>query len=396
MVTITCHGQLPGAYSYHGGNQNSTHSRPLDPVLPALAADPLQASPTINPDPSTPHISHISPLRINSPVPPGVHGDAKIPSGVEVTEITVATTTPCKPIGLDLIPDEPWDEMVECVEHPTQSLGSTCMTTTPPLSPRIPKRKRTVSPSSHPSKPPSDHRRSASCNTRRSAPSSRRSSLHSHSRIPTSTSLTPGSTVPNSPESQRQSLLALHRESCRLFHNPDPQQQQQQQQQPLVVLPSKPLSPPPSTPQSPTRFSSETPASAVHPGRFSHEPTPSRPAAQRAGPPIRAYSMPARPHHLDGVEKNPSTTVIDWTTPSTRRREYEKIDRASSGVRGLWRRVAPRWCRSNEARMPFFEVKDGKANYEGSVRRFRMDIPEEGGSGRKMGGKIKRRLGVRR
>jgi hypothetical protein len=71
------------------------------------------------------------------------------------------------------------------------------------------------------------------------------------------------------------------------------------------------------------------------------------------------------------------TTVIDWTTPSTRRREYEKIDRSSRGVRGMWRRFAPSWCQSGERRTLFFEEgKGGKEMYEGSVRRFRMDVPD--------------------
>lgn len=71
-------------------------------------------------------------------------------------------------------------------------------------------------------------------------------------------------------------------------------------------------------------------------------------------------------------------TVIDWTSPSTRRREYEKIDRSSRGIRGLWRRIAPKWCQPGQERVPFFEEgKDGKGNYEGSVRRFRMDLPDE-------------------
>lgn len=66
---------------------------------------------------------------------------------------------------------------------------------------------------------------------------------------------------------------------------------------------------------------------------------------------------------------------MEWTSPDTRRREYEKIDRASSGVRGLWRRVAPRCFQSRDSRTPFFE--EGKTEREGSVRRFRMDIPED-------------------
>ncbi|OJD11475.1 hypothetical protein AJ78_07763 [Emergomyces pasteurianus Ep9510] len=70
-------------------------------------------------------------------------------------------------------------------------------------------------------------------------------------------------------------------------------------------------------------------------------------------------------------------TVIDWTSPSTRRREYEKIDRSTRGVRGIWRRIAPRWCQPGYSMTPFFEEgKGGKGMYEGSVRRFRMDVPD--------------------
>lgn len=66
---------------------------------------------------------------------------------------------------------------------------------------------------------------------------------------------------------------------------------------------------------------------------------------------------------------------MEWTSPESRRAEYEKIDRAGRGVRGLWRRVAPRWCQTREARTPFFE--EGNTCREGSVRRFRMDLPDE-------------------
>ncbi|MCJ1416160.1 hypothetical protein MMC32_002495 [Xylographa parallela] len=66
-------------------------------------------------------------------------------------------------------------------------------------------------------------------------------------------------------------------------------------------------------------------------------------------------------------------TIIDWTAPATRRREYEKIDRASRGVRGLWRKVTPRWCRSS-SRTSFF---DGDEDDARSVRRYRLDISEE-------------------
>ncbi|EEH17174.1 hypothetical protein PABG_07261 [Paracoccidioides brasiliensis Pb03] len=75
-------------------------------------------------------------------------------------------------------------------------------------------------------------------------------------------------------------------------------------------------------------------------------------------------------------------TVIDWTSPSTRRREYAKIDRSTRGVRGMWRKLAPSWFQSGGSRMPFFEEgKGGKGMCDGSVRRFRMDVPEDDGGG---------------
>ncbi|THC91854.1 hypothetical protein EYZ11_008676 [Aspergillus tanneri] len=114
--------------------------------------------------------------------------------------------------------------------------------------------------------------------------------------------------------------------------------------------------------------------------------------------PVRVCSVFSDAHGGDPILPiQSSATVIDWTSPSTRRREYEKIDRASSGMRGFWRRVAPRWCQSRDNRTPFFEEgKDGKGNYEGSVRRFRMDLPDEPVTENKVGLKLKRKLVVGR
>ncbi|EEQ83378.2 uncharacterized protein BDCG_00183 [Blastomyces dermatitidis ER-3] len=98
----------------------------------------------------------------------------------------------------------------------------------------------------------------------------------------------------------------------------------------------------------------------------------------------------------DGPYKPIPATVIDWTSPSTRRREYEEIDRSTRGVRGMWRKIAPSWCQPGGSRIPFFEEgKGAKEMYEGSVRRFRMDVPdgdhdqndEDGGGGGGRGGK---------
>ena len=67
------------------------------------------------------------------------------------------------------------------------------------------------------------------------------------------------------------------------------------------------------------------------------------------------------------------STIIDWTSPSTRRREYEEIDKSSRGVRRLWRRFTPRWCRS-KSRLKFYN--SGEEDDAGSVRRYRLDLPE--------------------
>lgn len=64
---------------------------------------------------------------------------------------------------------------------------------------------------------------------------------------------------------------------------------------------------------------------------------------------------------------------IDWTLPSTRRREYEKIDKARSGFRGLLRHVTPRFLWKN-CRVGFHD--DSKGSDAGTVRRFRMDVSD--------------------
>lgn len=74
-------------------------------------------------------------------------------------------------------------------------------------------------------------------------------------------------------------------------------------------------------------------------------------------------------------------TVIEWTSPTTRRREYAKIDRSTHGIRGFWRRFAPACCQASDAPMPFYDSRHhkrrGRRDSEGSVRRFRMDIADE-------------------
>ncbi|KAI9765369.1 MAG: hypothetical protein M1840_007449 [Geoglossum simile] len=66
-------------------------------------------------------------------------------------------------------------------------------------------------------------------------------------------------------------------------------------------------------------------------------------------------------------------TVTDWKSPTTRRREYEEIDKRDRGLRGWWRRWSPSWC-SRSPRHVFYE---GNKSDAGSVRRYRLDLPDE-------------------
>lgn len=232
-----------------------------------------------------------------------------------------------------------------------------------------PKRKRMVSPSSPSS--PSHHRppylRSTSRSTGRSVPTSCRSSQlsPSHHRVPTIASLTPSVHGRCGPDQKRETLLALHRESCRLFQDPSTTTECPP---PLMTKP---------TIHSPSAASSDIGTPPLSPGLYSQSSTSERSLEQ-----THLEHGPGPLYHIPATEppckQQPTTTVIDWTSPSTRRREYAKIDRSSRGVRGLWRKVAPRWCQFGNDRMPFFDPgKNPKANYEGSVRRFRMDLPDE-------------------
>lgn len=77
-------------------------------------------------------------------------------------------------------------------------------------------------------------------------------------------------------------------------------------------------------------------------------------------------SLPPRPHPV---------SIVSWTSTESRRREYEEIHRSYSGVRGLWKKITPRWCRGKCERKGFFhEKKNGEAD---SVRRYRMNLDDE-------------------
>ncbi|KAF2477831.1 uncharacterized protein BDR25DRAFT_4278 [Lindgomyces ingoldianus] len=107
-------------------------------------------------------------------------------------------------------------------------------------------------------------------------------------------------------------------------------------------------------------------------GTFSSRAVPvSAPAPQSSVDAITTSESPKQSEETIEAVELPSTTM-HWTSPSTRKREYEKIDRANSGIRGLVRRMLPR-CVSGPPPPRFYE-KD--MSDVGSVRRYRMDITE--------------------
>lgn len=212
------------------------------------------------------------------------------------------------------------------------------------------------------------HTRSSSRSTGRSGPGSRRSSRHScHRRI-----LTPSAQSRYRPDQRRENLLTLHRESCRLFQGSDAPASRPETMARAATAPTTTTA----MSHAPSTTSSEIGSPPVSPGLYAHSSI-SEHSVDRQNPNYHIADTAPVEQELS-PRKQPFSTVIDWTSPSTRRREYEKIDRASRGVRGLWRRVAPQWCQSKNDRMPFFDPgKSGKTSQEGSVRRFRMDLPDE-------------------
>ncbi|EON67873.1 hypothetical protein W97_07370 [Coniosporium apollinis CBS 100218] len=67
-------------------------------------------------------------------------------------------------------------------------------------------------------------------------------------------------------------------------------------------------------------------------------------------------------------------TSINWTSPTTRRKEYAKIDRSSRGIRGVLRTLTPKWL-SKPSWTPFY---DGTNDSDvGSVRRYRLELSDD-------------------
>ncbi|KAH9861597.1 hypothetical protein J1614_011348 [Plenodomus biglobosus] len=177
-----------------------------------------------------------------------------------------------------------------------------------------------------------------------SKPSSRRTSFTivdpsrpaRHYRIKSSQS------VPAATGQDIDDVLALHFRSCSLFTNPSYQSASR--------LPSPTLSP---------RAGSTYPTG---PSRYSIDD-------------MRANQAPVLPE--DGEDSiavvDKTNTTMHWTSPCSRKREYERIDRANSGIRGLFRKALPRSISGPQEK--FYEKDQSDA---GSVRRYRLcDVDDD-------------------
>ena len=113
----------------------------------------------------------------------------------------------------------------------------------------------------------------------------------------------------------------------------------------------------------------------------------SRPASSKSASPTLASESP-RIGKYDGFDDRLTYTptveskrsqrpvlnaVITWTSNATRRAEYEKIDRAQSGLKGFLRRASPKCLQKKNCRRGFFEGPDDAD----SVRRFRLEVSDD-------------------
>ncbi|QDS71832.1 hypothetical protein FKW77_009781 [Venturia effusa] len=69
----------------------------------------------------------------------------------------------------------------------------------------------------------------------------------------------------------------------------------------------------------------------------------------------------------------PSTTTY-WTTTESRRQEYAKIDKANKGLRGIWKKLIPKFARTTSESKFFDEKNDSDVC---SVRRYRLELDDE-------------------
>lgn len=174
-----------------------------------------------------------------------------------------------------------------------------------------------------------------------SAPSSRRTSctIIDPSRPTRHYRINSSQTVP-SLHRDIDDVLALHFRSCSLFQNPA--------YQPSLPSPTMP---------------------AYGPSLHAEIGAPQGPLPQASA---HESDLPAVDEKAR-AKADLEDTTMHWMSPSTRKSQYEKIDRANTGFRGLVRRFTPR-CVSGHGPQRFYEEEKSDV---GSVRRYRMDVSDD-------------------
>ena len=87
-------------------------------------------------------------------------------------------------------------------------------------------------------------------------------------------------------------------------------------------------------------------------------------------------TLPASTQELIAETPPPPPTCQYWTSDSTRRLEYAAIDAAGRGVRGFVIKLLPDCILPPKVRRPRFHEEDAESD-AGSVRRYRLSLPEE-------------------
>ncbi|KAL3424201.1 hypothetical protein PVAG01_03482 [Phlyctema vagabunda] len=141
-----------------------------------------------------------------------------------------------------------------------------------------------------------------------------------------------------------------------------------------------PRSTPSNSSNPPRRSTSEWRAGAPRPSLHARHTTPYRTSTQY---PNAYFHFPPIALTDENEETNPAppsppppATVQYWTSDSTRRLEYAAIDAASKGVRGFVIKLVPDCFLPKSTKRNRFHCEDANSD-AGSVRRYRLNLPEE-------------------